>query len=366
MASVDSELIGILNNLSLKIDARHKGWEYVLGLTATEGGMNHIISSNKYIQFVLAYSCGIYPPIQQNVAENELTNLAFKCLVNISNHEKGAFALLDTKKDYLEYLLSCICNEKTKFVQPMCYILSNISSHPELAKRIMNVLVSSEDLLKRLMEVYCSSKIQIRSQYDFLTLVFANLSRLTSGRRLFLQDADFITRIFAFTKSSEPEVRRLGVALVLRNCCSEIDYHERLLKDLAILPVLLLPLMDSGEYEDYEMDKLPIECQCLEETKVRDLNPSVRRVLVQAFTALCYSERGWDSIQAHGVYYVIRDLHLWETDKQVKDTIENLVPYLLVEQYSRPNEGDCNVGEDPLLIQQLEADIIRDLPDYVV
>lgn len=39
--------------------------------------------------------------------------------------------------------------------------------------------------------------------------------------------------------------------------------------------------MDGKLYEDDEMDKFPIECQYLEESKKRDKNPSVRKILVQ-------------------------------------------------------------------------------------
>lgn len=147
-----------------------------LGLTATDDGLDHIIKSEKYIPFILSY-------IQSKDIEKDFAKLAYKCLVNISNTEKSALSLLDYKKDFPEYLLSNICDEKQDFLQYKCYILSNLSVHSGLDEQITSALVSSEDLLQKLMKLYCSTDSELRSQYDFLTLVFANVSRLTVGRR---------------------------------------------------------------------------------------------------------------------------------------------------------------------------------------
>jgi hypothetical protein len=49
-----------------------------------------------------------------------------------------------------------------------------------------------------------------------------------------------------------------------------------------ILPHLLLPLAGPEEFTDDEMDKLPLELQYLPEDKVREPDPDIRKMLLEA------------------------------------------------------------------------------------
>lgn len=80
---------------------------------------------------------------------------------------------------------------------------------------------------------------------------------------------------------------------------------------------------------------------------------------------LCYSENGWNYLLSKGVYYILRDLHLWEEDEEVKSIIDTWVSYYLVEEYSE-SKGNDHYSEDSFLIQQLQSDIIKDLPDFLI
>lgn len=356
--TIDDELITILKTTGLSLEARSQGWEYLLGLTASNDGIKHIVESNKYIPFLLSY-------ISQE--RDELIKVAFKCLINIAAEECGTLAIIRTRKDVCAYLLKSIC-EKSANVNCKCYFLSNMSAKHEAVKMIIDILLSSKGLLQNLLEVYCSDEASLRSQCDYLTLVFANVSRLTEGRRYLLQNTDFMSCILKLTKSSEPECRRLGAALILRNCCLETDSHEKLLNDIDVLPTLLLPLMIPQQYEEGgEMGALPIELQkrCLEEVKGRDESISVRRVLVEALTVLCYSESGWKHLKSNGAYYVVRDLHAAETDEVTKASVEQLVTYFLVKEYTKPALLETSICEE-VLTKQLEADFTRELPDFFV
>lgn len=68
--------------------------------------------------------------------------------------------------------------------------------------------------------------------------------------------------------------------------CSE--HHTWLLSsEVDILPHLLLPLAGPEEFTDDEMDKLPPELQYLPESKVRDADPDIRRMLLEAILQVC-------------------------------------------------------------------------------
>jgi hypothetical protein len=63
--------------------------------------------------------------------------------------------------------------------------------------------------------------------------------------------------------------------------CSE--HHIWLLSsEVDILPHLLLPLAGPEEFTDDEVDKLPPELQYLPESKVREADPDIRRMLLEA------------------------------------------------------------------------------------
>lgn len=68
-----------------------------------------------------------------------------------------------------------------------------------------------------------------------------------------------------------------------------LEKHAWLLSSegLNILPGILLPLADSTEFPEDEMEKLPIELQYLPETKERDPDPDVRRMLLEILLQVC-------------------------------------------------------------------------------
>jgi len=61
------------------------------------------------------------------------------------------------------------------------------------------------------------------------------------------------------------------------------EHHEWLLgDDVDLLPRLLLPLAGPEEFDDDEMEKLPVDLQYLQPDKERELDTDIRRMLVEA------------------------------------------------------------------------------------
>ena len=60
------------------------------------------------------------------------------------------------------------------------------------------------------------------------------------------------------------------------------DYHEWLLSDsVDILPWLLLPLAGPEEFDEDDMEKLPVDLQYLEPDKKRESDPDIRKMLIE-------------------------------------------------------------------------------------
>ena len=49
-----------------------------------------------------------------------------------------------------------------------------------------------------------------------------------------------------------------------------------------LLPRLLLPLAGPEEFDEDDMERLPLELQYLPDTKEREADPEVRKMLIQA------------------------------------------------------------------------------------
>jgi hypothetical protein len=68
------------------------------------------------------------------------------------------------------------------------------------------------------------------------------------------------------------------------------ENHDWLLSsEVDILPHLLLPLAGPEEFTDDEMDKLPLELQYLPENKMREPDPDIRKMLLEALIQVCGS-----------------------------------------------------------------------------
>jgi hypothetical protein len=66
------------------------------------------------------------------------------------------------------------------------------------------------------------------------------------------------------------------------------ENHDWLLSpEVDILPHLLLPLAGPEEFTDDEMDKLPLELQYLPEDKMREPDPDIRKMLLEALIQVC-------------------------------------------------------------------------------
>lgn len=68
-------------------------------------------------------------------------------------------------------------------------------------------------------------------------------------------------------------------------CDFSSDYHEWLLsEDVDILSRLLLPLAGGEEFDEDDMEKLPVDLQYLPPDKKREEDPGLRTMLVEAIT----------------------------------------------------------------------------------
>ncbi|GBN55424.1 hypothetical protein AVEN_198290-1, partial [Araneus ventricosus] len=143
-------------------------------LSATEEGLNQIVTFQKYVPFLVKY-------IEESEANENALTLAHKCLINISTSQEGASAILNSKEDLILHLLNKICDTDYEFLDYCCYILSNLATFNGILKQ--KDFTSDETLQDKLLKCFLSSEQETRDKYKFLSLYFATISGYPDRRR---------------------------------------------------------------------------------------------------------------------------------------------------------------------------------------
>ncbi len=125
-------------------------------------------------------------------------------------------------------------------------LLANLSKSPLLDRLITLArpipsgkppISTSTNALDQLMDCFVKeTSIKSGKDCDYLSYVFADLSRHETGRKYFLakqayDDVVPITKLTVFTDEHRTHVRRKGVASTLKNVCFEVSAHEFLLSE---------------------------------------------------------------------------------------------------------------------------------------
>lgn len=172
--------------------------------------------------------------------------------------------------------------------------------------------------------------------YDYLSYVFADLSRLEAGREYFLSKQAYddivpITKLTVFTDEHRSHVRRKGVASTLKNVCFEASAHKFLLSESGanILPYVLLPLAGNEELSDEDTEGMLPDLQLLPPDKERDSDPDILVTHLETLLLLTTGREGRDIMRRAKVYPIIRDCHLHVEDENVREACDRLVQVLL-------------------------------------
>lgn len=127
-------------------------------------------------------------------------------------------------------------------------------------------------------------------------------------------------------------------------------------EDLDLLSRLLLPLAGPEQFDDEDNEKLPIDLQYLPDDKERESDTKLRLALLQALTQVNFlfvtyvftnlnvfiinimyyifiklsAKRNCrEIIRDQGTYLILRELHKWEPNMELKLACENLVDILI-------------------------------------
>lgn len=291
---------------------------------------------------------------------------ALSALINLTNSAPVALRL--SKLDnFLPGLVNMIVSDKALLSDLACMLLSNMTKIESISIQLLNLRLpfpssssatastptdshpDDVEALDLLLEVFLKGegkKYNPNANYDFLASVFANVSTIAPGRAYLLATPapslePPLSKLISFTEHPST-IRRGGVASSIKNSAFDKSAHARLIAptndsppvagSIDLLPQMLLPLCGPEEFDLDVLDTLPEELQLLPPTKVRETDPAIRLILVEALVLLATTRTARESMRVRGVYEVIKAAHLAEVVPKCTEPMVRLVNLLMREE----------------------------------
>ncbi|XP_062935811.1 protein HGH1 homolog [Cynocephalus volans] len=272
---------------------------------------------------------------------------AARALVNLAADPRLHPPLLAADPELPARLLGRALDPQWPWAEEAAAALANLSREPAPCAALMAALAAAEPAgsgLERLVSALCTPGYNARAPLHYLGPLLSNLSQRPAARD-FLLDPNrcVVQRLLPLTQYTDSSVRRGGVVGALRNCCFEHRHHEWLLgPEVDIIPFLLLPLAGPEDFSEEEMERLPVDLQYLPPDKQREPDADIRKMLIEAIMLLTATAPGRQQVRDQGAYLILRELHSWEPEPDVRVTCEKLIQVLIGDE---PEPGMENLLE---------------------
>ncbi|XP_032592671.1 protein HGH1 homolog isoform X2 [Drosophila grimshawi] len=305
--------------------------QHVLGcLTGSVEGKEAILSLDDMLMAIFGLTLDDNATVSKD---------AVLSLINLTAEETGAIKVYELAKQVqprfaiAEVASKQICDEQAELADAWSMVLSNLSRVEALVHSILDTLESTlPQLAKAFAKLEYNKK---KCKLHYLAPIFCNLTQVPRGRELCCQPKyQLLEKLLPFASFEESVVRRGGTIGIIKNICFDAVYHDVILNEQDdILVAILQPLCGPEEFTDEEMEKLPIELQYLPESKTRETDPDLRRMLLECLLQLCATRRCREVLRAKGVYEILREYHKWEAkvgrESECLLACENVVDILI-------------------------------------
>ncbi|KAH0518812.1 Protein HGH1-like protein [Microtus ochrogaster] len=317
-AGVDTEAADLLPFLKpgVRAELQAVAAQHVLALTGSDSG-RALLAGQAELLRALADLAVAPAPAPSRDASRALVNLA----ADPGLHRQ----LLAADTELPARLLSCVLDPLWPWAEEAAAVLANLSRELAPCAALMEKLMVSETErlgLERLVNALCTPSYNAAAPLHYLGPLLSNLSQQAEVRAFLLdQDRCVVQRLLPLTQYPDSSVRRGGVVGTLRNCCFE---HG-----------------------------LPVDLQYLPPDKQREPDADIRKMLIEAIMLLTATAPGRQQIRDQGAYLVLRELHNWEPEPDVRIACEKLIQVLIGDE--------PEVGMDNLLEVQVPEDVERQL-----
>lgn len=354
-ADADLEALELLPFLGpgVRRDLQAAAAHHLLALTGARPGRSLLARQAALVRALTSLAAAPDPAPSREAA---------RALVNLTADPGLHDRLLAADPELPGRLLGCALDPLWPWAEEAAAALANLSREPALCAAVMDMLAAAEPgwlSLERLVHALCVPCYNAHAPLHYLGPLLSNLSQHAEVRA-FLLDPDrcVVQRLLPLTQYTDSSVRRGGVVGTLRNCCFDHRHHERLLgPQVNILPFLLLPLAGPEEFSEEEMNRLPVDLQYLPPDKQRESDGDIRKMLVEAIMLLTATGIGRQHVRDQGSYLILRELHSWEPEPDVRVACEKLIQVLIGDEpeHGMENLMEVQVPEEvELQLQQLD------------
>lgn len=305
--------------------------------------------------------------------DHRLSTLALEALINISSYEEGAVAIFDSnKKDEWKslatmWLINRTLEQKYIYAEYTADILNNMTRFEQLAIKVTKLITFGKTPFHCAFQAIYNKKYnrKCKKLSEKMSQLFGNLAQSLDFQKYLLtsQDGQLFSSILPVLNNGESALQKRGIASIIYNCLFNSENHAILLKEpFNILGYLLYPLAGPEEFDEDEVEKMPVDVQYLESDKKREEDPEIRTLLLKSLLMLCDTKNGRTFLRDNQVYPILREYHKWEKDPRIILACENVVDILIrtEEEIGVDNIKGLDVPEDlKEKFDKMDADFIN-------
>ncbi|EGS21458.1 putative cytoplasm protein [Thermochaetoides thermophila DSM 1495] len=286
----------------------------------------------------------------------EIAQHAITILINLTaTEDKIILENVATDDRFLGILFGLLVDPEEPNADLLAMLLANLSKWDGL-KGIVNRtqdpparLQSDKLVLNQLLDLFVKGmdkSYNKNANFDYLSYVFADLSKHQEIREFFLKRQDYddvvpLNKIKVFTEH-QSDIRRKGVASTIKNVAFDVPSHSAFLDEdqINILPYILLPITGNEQYDEDETLAMLPDLQFLPPDKQRDSDNSIIQTHIETLILLTTTREGRDLMRKVSVYPIIRETHLRVDDDGVREACERLVQVLMRDEAEEGTEDN--------------------------
>jgi len=326
------EFISFLNHP--KQEVRTLATEYIAGLTSSDDGKRILKQMN------------IIPIVCQLLYNDQTTTKnCLNTLINMSDDSELLILMIDS--GLISKLMENLFNFRDQ-MELNTMLLCNLTT---LEKGCVNLLQIGTSLaglnFYKLIDLFIFSESNNQDSLSWIALILMNVVQIFEARSFIMnEERNILPLLLPFIQHNNQR-RRKGVLGIVKNCCLQMEYHERLLSDkIDILQYLLHPIRGSEILSDEDMCGLhPSLYNSEMSLKKREMDKECCKLIIESLLALCSTRKSREILRAKKVYPILREYEKVEEDEGICDSILQIVEVLML--YDEPNQTTTATTTSP-------------------
>jgi hypothetical protein len=197
-----------------RLDVKSLAIHHILSLTGDKHGCRLIIDHLQIVDLLLQIAFS--QKEQKSIVKDIL--LTF---INLAGDDLLSLMLLKKHPNLSHRLLEYIFDENSKFTDPVCALLANISRGKENSQIIYQAMLDNEQYsIAKLVQLFCIEDDKRSNKLDHLASLICNLTQIDAVRTNILKENPLLfKKLLPYTTYERSITRRGGILGMIKNCC---------------------------------------------------------------------------------------------------------------------------------------------------